>query len=88
MDELIPTHTDTNALQRRHFLALTARTGVLAALGGLASVLAAKRAALRREGLCPESAMARDCRQCSRYASCSFPQAVSQKQTFGMNHGQ
>ncbi len=75
-------------IQRRHFLTLTARTGALAAMGALGSVLIAKRARLRSRGLCPDSASPADCRRCRQFDSCRRPRALSVRKASGKNHEQ
>lgn len=64
-----------------------ARTGALAAIGGLASVLVSKRTRLQREGKCVDPADQLGCRKCRLLASCGLPRARSVKQQSGGSHG-
>jgi hypothetical protein len=75
-------------LARRRFLVAAARTGALAAMGGLASILMIKRNRLQREGTCLDPQNRLGCRQCREYSACRLPRAMQSKQNAGKPNGQ
>lgn len=79
--------SESQLLERRRFLAATARGGVWAAMGGLASILFLKRTRLEREGKCVDPADQLGCRRCGLLASCRLPRALSAKQASGETRG-
>ena len=87
MNELQKQSESRPPVHRRQFLAMAARGGALAVMGGLASLLAVKRARLLREGKCIDPAGRLGCRQCREYAACQLPKTLSAKGTPGETHG-